>query len=628
MRKLIWILALLTLLPLVAGCSQVFEVRVLGSPTWSPPSVTAPAATPDVNATVVAAVQATNTALAQTPQAAPSATPTRPVIRQTRTPTPTFPPPTATPAATPPPPTVTPTPWPEPVRIQFPAGATSATVTGRLAGNGSVIYVLRALAGQTMQLAVAAPAGSLNMSIWGADGTVLKGYGAEAREWSGLLPSTQDYFIHLLSVQPATYSLTVSIPPLSPEASIELMAPNGGEQWLEGNTYMLSWISSGVAEVDIAVASGGKDLGIVASSVPAGLGQIPWAVPAGLVSNFGMAGSDSMRIRVSDSSDPALYDENDSPFTVSVTRIRFAPGETSATLTGRLERNAFDRYVLRAFAGQVMEVFMMSPQSDVPLTIIGADGLTLKTYMDGLAQWSGELPSTQDYFLEAVATGGDTSYQMTVRILPQETEPIRIQFAPGATTATVSGHVAQGSIDRYVLRALAEQTAEVLITAPGTDVVLDLMGADGAVLQHHTAGQRHWAGRLPSTQDYLVSVVSVGPASSYDLQIRIEPLTSTPTRIQFAAGTTWATMTGDLPRNGSRIYLLRALGGQTMTVGVMSPGNNVGLSIWGADGEFLKWHGDATPGWSGLLPATQDYYVEVITGEPSEYALTVEIPPL
>jgi hypothetical protein len=204
---------------------------------------------------------------------------------------------------------------------------------------------------------------------------------------------------------------------------------------------------------------------------------------------------------------------------------------------------------------------------------------------------------------------------------------VRVYFAPGATSATVTGDLAAGSTDRYVLRALAEQTAEMVITPPDPNAVLDIMGADGTVLRHHTEGSNHWAGRLPATQDYVVSVLSVGPSTTYELRVRIEPLDSTPTRIQFAPGSTWATVGGDLLSNSSRLYVLRALGGQTMYVDVASPGSSVGLSVWGADGEFLKWHGDGVPEWNGLLPATQDYYLEVVSTEPSDYSMTVEIPP-
>jgi hypothetical protein len=472
------------------------------------------------------------------------------------------------------------------------------------------------------------PTDAVNFSVWGADGTVLKSYDAEPVDWQGPLPTTQDYFIHLISIPDTNYTVTVTIPPLSPEPSIEVLSPNGGEQWQEGDLYDIVWASSGVAVVDIAVASGGKDLGLIASGVDATRGRHTWGISSGLVSGLGIVRSDDMRIRISDRSDPALYDENDAPFSVLVTRIRFAPGTTSATVSGYVQRNSAYRYVLRAIGGQMMEVTTASPGSDVNLTILGLDGTLLKSYSDGRSNWQGELPSTQDYFLEAIAMGDGTTFQLTVSIAPQETEPVRIQFAPGATSATLSSHVAEGNIDRYVLRALAEQTAEVVITAPGPDVVLDLMGADGTVLQHHTSGIKQWAGRLPSTQDYFLSVVSVGQSTAYELMVRIEPRDATPTRIYFEPGTTGATLSGSLPRNGSKIYVLRALGGQTMNVAVISPGSSVGLSIWGADGQFLKWHGDGVHDWSGLLPATSDYYLEVITVEPSSYALTVDIPPL
>ena len=65
-----------------------------------------------------------------------------------------------------------------------------------------------------------------------------------------------------------------------------------------------------------------------------------------------------------------------------------------------------DRYVLWALAGQTMTVEIVSPGSDVLLSVIGADGVPLKRYVDGLASWSGVLPKDQDYYLHAVATGG------------------------------------------------------------------------------------------------------------------------------------------------------------------------------------------------------------------------------
>jgi hypothetical protein len=105
-------------------------------------------------------------------------------------------------------------------------------------------------------------------------------------------------------------------------------------------------------------------------------------------------------------------------------RIQFAPGATSATLPGVLERIGPDGvefaggYVLRASAGQTMEVTITSPLDDVLLSIVGQDGVPLKRYVDGSAAWQGVLPATQDYFLHMVSVGGETGFVLDVSIPP------------------------------------------------------------------------------------------------------------------------------------------------------------------------------------------------------------------
>jgi hypothetical protein len=625
--RLALILSVLAIVPVLSGCGQVIEVRLLGSPTWAPPAVTAPA-TADLVATVEAAVAATNTVLAQTPQLTATRPATPAIV--TRTPRP----PTATPlstrawpTATPTPqPTATATPWPEPTRIYFASGATSTSFRGDVRRGEYVLYVLRALGSQTMTVVVTAPAGGVTYSLWGADGTVLKPYAPEQPEWTGELPATQDYFLHVVSIRDTGFTVSISIPPLVAEPFIEVLSPKGGEQWKEGETYSIVWASSGVDRVDLTAASGGRDLGLIASALEATAGQYTWLIPTGLISNFGSVKSDTMRLRIADHANAALHDENDNPFSVLVPRIQFAPGGTSASVNGYVRRSSSYRYVLRALADQVMEVVITSPDGNVALGVRGLDGTLLKSSADGRNDWRGTLPSTQDYLVEAAAMGTDTAFQLLVRFPVEDTEPTRIQFAPGATSATQSGHVTAGDIDRYVFRALAGQNTDIQIT--GGDLALELMGEDGILLRHHLEGSRQWSGQLPFTQDYVISVVSTGASTDYELVLRIEPLAATPTRIQFQAGTTWATVGGELPAGGSQTYILRALGGQTMHVSVLSPGNSVGLSVWGADGSFLKWYGDGVPAWRGQLPATQDYYLEVITTDASSYSLTVEIPPL
>ncbi|MGD8490771.1 MAG: hypothetical protein PVI68_17295, partial [Anaerolineae bacterium] len=179
-------------------------------------------------------------------------------------------------------------------------------------------------------------------------------------------------------------------------------------------------------------------------------------------------------------------------------------------------------------------------------------------------------------------------------------EPVRIQFAPGATSLTVSGRVEQLGKVRYVLNAEAGEVMDAVLTAPRRGVLLAIAGADGTLLKSHTDGLATWQGALPATQDYFIDVVSVGQATDYELTISIpppaSPVPTVPTtepepeamRIQFASGATSATVSGHVVSYGADLYVLGAMGGQTMDVVLDSPASDVLLEIWGEDGTVLK----------------------------------------
>lgn len=313
------------------------------------------------------------------------------------------------------------------------------------------------------------------------------------------------------------------------------------------------------------------------------------------------------------------------------TRIRFEPGATSASVAGHIGPNAIQRYVLRAFAGQTMEVLITSPGNDVLLDIWGADGTVLKRHPVGEAYWAGPLPATQDYFIGAVSVGGETNYMLTVTISALEPEATRIQFEPGATSATVTGYVEGQAVERYVLRALAGQTMEVGITSPNNNVLLTIVGEDGIPLKRYVDGMAQWRGVLPATQDYFIHAVSVGEATGFQLTVTISALESGPTRIQFSPGATSAVLQASLEPGAPDRYVLRALQGQRMEVRV-SPAASIDIAVQGQDGSF--WSTPAPGGTLSIeiLPATQDYIITLalpgpVTGAVS-YTLEVSVSPL
>ena len=140
---------------------------------------------------------------------------------------------------------------------------------------------------------------------------------------------------------------------------------------------------------------------------------------------------------------------------------------------------------------------------------------------------------------------------------------------------------------------------------------------------------------MPTTQDYLIDTRSIGNAAvSFTLTVTIPPLgeapTPTPKRISFPPGGTTATAQSTLGVNGMDRWVLRALAGQTMTVNTSTTQGQVILIIFGVqDGNVLiSDHAGATS-WTGVLPSTEDYYIDVrsVGSVAANYTLQVTIPP-
>ncbi|MCP4166889.1 MAG: DUF333 domain-containing protein [Chloroflexi bacterium] len=94
-------------------------------------------------------------------------------------------------------------------------------------------------------------------------------------------------------------------------------------------------------------------------------------------------------------------------------RIRFEPGATSAIELGSLAAGGIAHYMLGAIAEQTMSVAISSSQGNVILTISGTNGTVLISDHAGTTHWSGQLPVTQDYKIDAISVG-DTAANYTL----------------------------------------------------------------------------------------------------------------------------------------------------------------------------------------------------------------------
>ncbi|OQA47612.1 MAG: putative cell wall hydrolase LytN precursor [Chloroflexi bacterium ADurb.Bin325] len=212
----------------------------------------------------------------------------------------------------------------------------------------------------------------------------------------------------------------------------------------------------------------------------------------------------------------------------SPVRINFPPGGISATVRGSVTFPNRYCYVLTAQAGQEMTVSVTSPGGAANFLITSLrTGTPLKRLENEDRSVTVTLPVTGDYLICVATAAGTVSYDLTVSIppLPSAAAPVRIQFTPGSTSATVLGSVASATERQcYILRALARQVMTVVVESAGSTARFSVVGADGSPLKRMEVGGAWAVINLPLTQDYTICVgVPAGtPAAvSYSLAVDI-----------------------------------------------------------------------------------------------------------
>jgi hypothetical protein len=100
-------------------------------------------------------------------------------------------------------------------------------------------------------------------------------------------------------------------------------------------------------------------------------------------------------------------------------KLRFARGESSATVRGAVVRGDRDRYYLSAKKGQTMSVKITSEEDNAVFQVyLPGEEEALPGAGDGddARDWSGELPSDAEYVIVVGGTRGNASYALKVSI--------------------------------------------------------------------------------------------------------------------------------------------------------------------------------------------------------------------
>ena len=176
----------------------------------------------------------------------------------------------------------------------------------------------------------------------------------------------------------------------------------------------------------------------------------------------------------------------------------------------------------------------------------------------------------------------------------------------GTTAGVLQGTVQPGQVLAYTLSVGQAHPLTLIMTSPNNDVTLGVLDPGGHVLLNSASKARAWQMALPSSGLFTVQVIGGMAADSFSLTIKL------PVVVSFASGTTSTTLTGTTVNGYLFSYALNCAAGQTMSAALAQPTSTATIDIFGLSSGTLV---DASAGyksWSGILPQTQDYIIEVV----------------
>jgi len=274
-----------------------------------------------------------------------------------------------------------------------------------------------------MEVSVTAPE-QVSFSIWGVDGTILKRYVDEETEWKGVLPTTQDYYVEVVSIAETDYALTVTVHPLPPEPGRILFEAGRTAATVKGSLeprasdrYLLHALTG--QSLYVSLSSWNQDVMV---GIETGTGQVLARSEEGIhfaaVPSLPVTGDYVLTVTSIGGSTTYTLQVMVPPPGEDPMPVFFEPSATSATVEGTLWKGGdYASYVLRASQGQQMEMTLLTDGEPVGIWMEGADGSTWKAPF-GEHVLIALLPTTQDYVIVLLTSpqAAETPYTLTIRI--------------------------------------------------------------------------------------------------------------------------------------------------------------------------------------------------------------------
>jgi hypothetical protein len=227
-------------------------------------------------------------------------------------------------------------------------------------------------------------------------------------------------------------------------------------------------------------------------------------------------------------------------------------------------------------------------------------------------------PADTPTALPATATSAPTiNPTPSATATPQATN---IVFASGTTAAVEQGSIQPNQVLAFTLNAGQNQPMILIVSSPNNDVYLGVTEPDGSSLLDPAKKYTNWQWLLPKTEQYTIQLYGGATNKNYTLTAKVAEIVS------FPSGATTVTLSGSTPKGYVISYALSCQANQVMTVSLNVPATTAYLDVFGlATGPLLSASSKATS-WTGTLPSSQDYIIEVIpVGGEISYSLTVSV---
>src|SRR5258706_5912724 len=232
--------------------------------------------------------------------------------------------------------------------------------------------------------------------------------------------------------------------------------------------------------------------------------------------------------------------------------------------------------------------------------------------------------STSSQLTPSITTGATQVPQTTAKSIIQ-----RIQFQPGATSATVTGQLAAHGTDQWIVGAQSGQKFSAQLAFSSGQATLSITDSNGKTILSNTAHATTFTSVLGSAQDYNINVSNSDQiVTNYTLTVTLEDESQPKIqRIQFQPGTTSTTVTGHVIPNGADYWVVKAQAGQTLSVKLALSSGKASVNVSGADGDLLKFAQTTFTSFDGKLQTSQDYNIIVVwnEGAVADYSLTLSI---